>query len=172
VAVAGCSTSSSNQSTADDAAETAPDVESDVSADTSESVVCTSGSVHMVIASNFDQSCTVNAECAAVGEGNACDPCTANCYNAAINFREVPRYLASFPKTPADAQSGIACTCPAELFSCCRDGMCHADLQCQITLAEAGVAGGAGIDAAADGGGAEAGADAASDGGPADAGSE
>jgi hypothetical protein len=112
---------------------------------------CTTSSVEPVQASDFDQSCTVNAECATVGVGNACDPCTALCNNAAINFRAVPEYLARFPKTPAGSPSGASCTCPASFFACCRNGGCYEDLQCQIDLAEAGAAAGTQEAAAGDG---------------------
>lgn len=130
---------------------------------------CTTSNVQPVQASDFDQSCTVNAECAAVGEGNACDPCTAGCYNAAINFRAFPEYRARFPMT--DSPSGAACSCPVSFFPCCRSGSCYADLQCQIDLAEAGALPDTG-DAAADDGAPDVGVDAAVEGGPADSGSE
>ena len=168
----GCSSSSpaaeGADATADDASGTMPDVF------VAPPAPCTTSNVQPVQASDFDQSCTVNAECAAVGEGNACDPCTAGCYNAAINFRAVPQYLARFPMTPAGAPSGATCSCPASFFACCRNGACHADLQCQIDLAEAGAAAGTG-DAAADDDASDEGIDAAPDasalveGGPADA---
>ena len=106
-----------------------------------------------------------------MGAGNACDPSTAGCYNAAINYRAVPQYLVRFPKTPAGPPSGATCGCPASFFACCRNGVCHADLQCQIDLAEVGAAPDTG-DAAADDGASDVGVDAAVEGGPADAGGE
>jgi hypothetical protein len=169
-AAAGCS-SSSDQNAADGAAEMPADAPTDVSPEASGAAACTDGGVRLIPASDYDQSCTVNSECAAVGVGNACDPCTAACYNAAINYREVPRYLAAFAKAPSGS-SALTCSCPAAFFSCCRDGMCHADLQCQNALAEAGVATQTGIDAATDGGESDASIDASADGSPADAGVE
>lgn len=169
-AATGCS-SSSDQNTADGAAEMPVDAPTDVSPEASGAAACTDGGVRLIPASNYDQSCTVNAECAAVGVGNACDPCTAACDNAAINYRDVPTYLAAFAKAPSGSSSAT-CNCPATFFTCCRDGMCHADLQCEIALAEAGVATQNGIDAATDGGESDASIDAATDGGPADAGAE
>ena len=166
----GCSNSSPAatedvDATADGATEPTPDVY------VAPPAPCTTSNVQPVQASDFDQSCTVNAECAAVGEGNACDPCTAGCYNAAINFRAVPAYRARFPATPADSPSGAACSCPVSFFSCCRNGSCHADLQCQIDLAEAGAVPETG-DAAADDGAPDVGVDGAVEGGPADSGGE
>jgi hypothetical protein len=170
----GCSSSSpaaeGADATADEASGTMPDVY------VAQPAPCTTSNDQPVQASDFDQSCTVNAECAAVGEGNACDPCTAGCYNAAINFQAVPQYLARFPKMPAGSPSTM-CSCPPSFFACCRNGACHADLQCQIDLAEAGAAAGTG-DAAADDGASDGGIDAAPDvsalveGGPVDAGGD
>jgi hypothetical protein len=169
-AATGCS-NSSDQNAADGAAEMPVDAPTDVPPEASGAAACTDGSVRLIPASDYDQSCTVNAECAAVGVGNACDPCTAACYNTAINYREVPRYLAAFAKAPSGSSS-VTCGCPATVFSCCRDGMCHADLQCQNALAEAGVTTQTGTDAATDAGASDASIDAAADGSPADAGAE
>jgi hypothetical protein len=167
-AATGCS-SSSDQNAADGAAEMPADAPADVSPEASAAPACTDGGLRLIPASNYDQSCTVNAECAAVGVGNACDPCTAACYNAAINYRAVPTYLAAFAKPPSGLLSAT-CSCPPAFFSCCRDGMCHADLECQNALAEAGVA--TQTDAATDGGESDANVDAAPEGGPADASAE
>ena len=109
-----------------------------------------------------------------MGEGNACDPCTANCYNAAINFRAVPQYLAYVARTPAGSQGAATCNCPATFPPCCRGGACYADLECQESLepadAAADAATDAGVDAATEGGPSDAAPDAAPDGGPSDAG--
>ena len=45
-----------------------------------------------VLASSFDQYCTRDDECAAVFEGNACEPC--RCANAAIRRDALPKYRA------------------------------------------------------------------------------
>src|SRR5580698_6507147 len=98
-AATGCS-NSSDQNDADGAAELPVDAPTEVSPEASGAAACTDGSVRLIPASDYDQSCTVNAECAAVGVGNACDPCTDVCLTAAINFLALPQYRSHFPKTP------------------------------------------------------------------------
>jgi hypothetical protein len=166
----GCSDTSEGGAAADDAAAApTPDVQRITAPEAAGPIVCTDANLQLILASNYNQSCTVNAECAAVGEGNACSPCTANCYNAAINFQAVPQYLSDVARTPAGSQTAATCNCPATFPPCCRGGVCYADLACQESL-ESDAATDAGIDGAAEGGASDASADAAPDGGPSDAG--
>lgn len=44
----------------------------------------------LVLATSFEQFCTRDDECAAVYEGNACEPC--RCTNAAIRRDALPKY--------------------------------------------------------------------------------
>jgi len=117
-----------------------------------QTTTCTDANVQLIQASNYDQSCTTNSDCIAVGEGNACYVCEIECTSAAINKSAESQYKADVAKTPA-AEGGALCGCPAEFGPCCRGGTCHADLQCQNPLPVADAAADTGADAATDGGG-------------------
>ena len=118
---------------------------------------CTDGEVQTVQASNYDQSCTLDSDCVAVGEGTACYPCALECTNAAINTAAHAQYLADVARTFAAAPGGCPGVCPDARRGCCRGGLCHADSLCPGRFAPE--------DAGAD----DAGVDVAPDGGPADA---
>ena len=121
----GCTTSSNPR--AEDAAAPGDTTPVDTDAATS----CTDANIQLIVASNYDQSCTTAADCIAVGEGNACYPCVIACPTAAINAGAKAKYLSDVAKTPAADQAGAFCGCPAAFNPCCRGGTCHADLQCQ-----------------------------------------
>jgi hypothetical protein len=112
--------------------------------------------------SSYDQSCTTDSDCLAVGFGDACLVCEIGCVaNAAISKSAEAQYRSDVAKTPAN---GVDCGCPEELPGgpCCIGGMCQFGSQCLAA------------DAAADTGATDAAegdaADAAADGGPLDAG--
>ncbi len=125
---------------------------------TDESLCCVNGACQLdncpvptpsctadIQAANYDQSCSVDSDCVAVGEGSACSPCALACPNAAINVAGHAQYLLDVAMTPAGA-SGCTVSCAvAELGPCCRNGACHSDTQCS------------GVDAAADTGASDAG---------------
>ncbi len=107
---------------------------------------CTDANSQLIQASSYDQSCKVDSDCVAVGEGNACYACQIACPNAAINASAKARYLADIPKTAA---TGQFCGCPAAFNPCCRAGICHADLQCQSPGPDMDAAADTGADACA-----------------------
>jgi hypothetical protein len=114
---------------------------------------CTDANTQTIQASNYDQSCSADSDCVAVGEGNACFECALVCANAAINVAAHAQYLADVAKTFAGSKIGGGCAvnCPANFGGCCRAGTCHADFQC-ATPADAGTdaAADASLDAPAD----------------------
>ncbi len=92
---------------------------------------CTDANTQTIQASNYEQSCSTDSDCVAVGEGNACFPCALVCPNAAINVAAHAQYLADVAKTFAGSNSGTCVlSCPANFGGCCRAGKCHADIQC------------------------------------------
>jgi hypothetical protein len=120
--------------------------------------VCTDANVQLIQAANYDQSCTTDSDCIAVGLGNACFGCEIGCPNAAISRSSQAQYRSDVADSPAN---GADCGCP--IFPsgpCCVGGLCEVGSQC-------GNASPAG-DAAADTG-ADAGTDGATEGGPTDA---
>jgi hypothetical protein len=111
--------------------------------------------------SSYDQSCTADSDCVAVGFGNACLVCEIGCVaNAAISKSAEAQYRSDVAKTPAN---GVDCGCPEELPGgpCCIGGMCQFGSRCLATDAAADT----GADAAA----VDAAIDAATDGGSRDA---
>jgi hypothetical protein len=94
---------------------------------------CTDANVQIIQASNYDQTCKTDADCMAVGEGNACYACVIECTSATINVNAHSRYLADVAKTPAGRYAGsTGCHCPEPggFGPCCIAGACHYDMQC------------------------------------------
>jgi hypothetical protein len=125
---------------------------------------CTDANVQLIQASNYQQSCTVDTDCVAVGEGNFCNPGSTNCSNAAISKSDYAQYQADVAKT-----NGASCyapgNCGGESGPCCIGGKCQMNAACFNAVPAGDAAADTGADAAA----ADAGADAAMDGGTADA---
>ena len=96
---------------------------------------CTDANVQLIVASSYGQTCSVDTDCVAVAEGNACYPCVVICRTGgAINRTALSSYESDISKTiGAGEASGTAtrCGCPAGFFPCCRGGICHADPQCE-----------------------------------------
>ncbi|MGO9838206.1 MAG: hypothetical protein ACLP1X_28840 [Polyangiaceae bacterium] len=81
----------------------------------------------VVLASDYDQSCTVDTDCTLVGEvpscpAEACDGCTL----WAINKGAITHYMTAFSQAFASVPSGTGCGCIAEDGPCCRGGQCTA----------------------------------------------
>jgi len=97
--------------------------------------------------SSYDQSCTVDTECALVVTA---DFCLAGCEcvgGATINVSAVAQYIAAVANTPlgSGALGNSACPCPSVPAPCCRDGVCTLSGECaqpQDTLAACASAGG------------------------------
>ena len=110
------------------------------SCSTHELTVCTDSNVELIQASNYDQTCSVDTDCVAIAEGDACYPCVVICRTGgAINRSALSSYESDISKTiGAGETSGVGCGCPAGFFPCCRGGTCHADPQCEAPSADAG----------------------------------
>jgi hypothetical protein len=76
-------------------------------------------------ASDYDRSCTKDADCVAVGEGNACTvPCGVKCVSTAINGGALAAYQADYDKTPLASCPELLCGCPAQGVPQCTQGTC------------------------------------------------
>jgi hypothetical protein len=92
---------------------------------------CGDNGVLNVLAADFDQRCESDADCVAIGEGNACFPCAMSCTNAAINKADEANYQTAVAKAPPHTGINITCgSCPRQPMSCCIQGRCHADSNC------------------------------------------
>ena len=76
-------------------------------------------------ASDYDRSCTEDMDCAAVGEGNACEtPCEVACPNTAIRNSAMDKYNQDYDNTPASMCGPSFCGCPALGNPRCVNGTC------------------------------------------------
>jgi hypothetical protein len=94
---------------------------------------CTDANVELIQASNYDQSCTVDADCVSIAVGDACYPCVVICQSGgAINRSALSAYQSDISKTiGAGETSGVQCGCPGEFVPCCRGSICHVDDACE-----------------------------------------
>jgi hypothetical protein len=90
---------------------------------------CVGASMKLIQASDYEQSCKVDSDCVAVGEGSACSPCALDCPNAAISKSAYAKYQADFSKTPA-ASCFAPSSCGLESSPCCIGGTCQMGGQC------------------------------------------
>ena len=67
------------------------------------SICAPDGSLPLIEASNYDQSCTTDSDCIAIAEGDVCTPCGIGCTNAAINVAAHARYKADVASANAVA---------------------------------------------------------------------
>lgn len=86
---------------------------------------CADGSERPILASNYDQSCTTDTDCMAIGEGNACS-LVGPCPSAAINKGAYSQYQSDIAQTPCYGLSG----CPSGSGPCCRHGTCGLNAAC------------------------------------------
>ncbi len=86
---------------------------------------CADGSERPILASNYDQSCTTDTDCMAIGEGNACS-LVGPCPSAAINKGAYSQYQSDVAQTPCYGLSG----CPSGSGPCCRHGTCGLNAAC------------------------------------------
>lgn len=78
----------------------------------------------IVVASQYDQCCTVDSDCVAVGEVASCQGVCVNCPAGAINKGAEARYNAAFERA-IPLGSGGTCPCPQESGAVCRNGRCQ-----------------------------------------------
>ena len=84
----------------------------------------------IVLASDYDQSCVMDTDCASVGQVPEC-PVTdcLICIPGAINKSELARYMTALSKAGMSEPPGgpTICNCPCETgFAICRGGKCQA----------------------------------------------
>src|SRR6266404_2735538 len=83
-----------------------------------------SASCTVVLASDYDQSCLVAADCLSVGQVPKCPvtDCSA-CYLVAINKSEMARYMTALSQAVVGESPGLVCNCPCQSgFALCRAG--------------------------------------------------
>jgi hypothetical protein len=85
---------------------------------------CTLANAQPIQAANYDQACSKDSDCVAVGEGNACLAGELDCFRAAINSGAYAQYKADVAKTNA-AVCSAGSFCPNVGPLCCRNGMCQ-----------------------------------------------
>jgi hypothetical protein len=80
---------------------------------------------HRIAVSSYNQACTRDSDCVAIGVGDPCRRCDVLCPgNAAINIASYAQYRADLAASPAGAD-GATCSCvPATLTVCCNQGTC------------------------------------------------
>lgn len=80
----------------------------------------------MVLTSNYDQSCAVDADCTLVWSGNFC-VADCKCMDAPISVAALARFDTDVAATPFGAgEIGYTvCDCPTQLGPCCRQGTCQ-----------------------------------------------
>jgi hypothetical protein len=71
---------------------------------------------------DYDQSCTNDSDCVAVGSGSSCLVCELACPNATINRSDEARYRKELARL---VPAGTFCGCPARDGTCCIGGSCH-----------------------------------------------
>jgi hypothetical protein len=85
----------------------------------------------IVLASDYDQSCATDDDCALVGQVSACPPTECSfCPMWSINTSALARYQADIADDRASVPPGQQCGCPAEGFPCCRGGRCQQNGGC------------------------------------------
>jgi hypothetical protein len=79
-----------------------------------------------VLASAYDQSCTQDSDCVAVGEVPSCPASAcAFCNAQGINQNALTAYSAAFARAVATVDGGGTCGCPCESGAICRSGKCQ-----------------------------------------------
>lgn len=97
---------------------------------------CTDASAQIILASNYDQSCTTDTDCVGVAEGNFCYPGATNCGTATINKSANAQYQADVAKTRA-ASCYAPGNCGGNFGPCCVSGMCQVGSQCSNLAGDA-----------------------------------
>ena len=80
-----------------------------------------------MLASSYDQSCTVDTDCTGVTSGDYCGGLCTLCLAAAINTAALGEFNADIAETPVGSGEAAPCPCPRATVACCRNGACTAD---------------------------------------------
>jgi hypothetical protein len=83
-------------------------------------LTCADGGQRPIVGSNYDQTCTTDADCVAIAQGNACSV-LSDC-TAAINNRSLARYMTDTAGTPCYGDG--ATDCMSTQYACCQAGIC------------------------------------------------
>jgi hypothetical protein len=81
-----------------------------------------------VLASDYDQSCTVDSDCVAVGEEPQCPASGCECPSAAVNKGVATQYQAALSRASTIRLPVSGCSCACESAALCRGGKCQASL--------------------------------------------
>jgi hypothetical protein len=85
----------------------------------------------VVLASDYDQSCATDDDCAMVGQVSACPVTECSlCRLWSINTGVLARYQANIAADMASVPPGQQCVCPREGLPCCRGGRCQQNGGC------------------------------------------
>jgi hypothetical protein len=86
----------------------------------------TDASCSLVVAPNYNQACTDDTDCVAVGQVSTCPAVASDgCPSAAINRNDLTQYMNAFSSAIASAPSTSGGSCPAETAPCCLRGQCN-----------------------------------------------
>lgn len=92
-------------------------------------------------AADYDRSCSKDADCVEVGEGNACEaPCVVACATTAINVSAMAAYEADYARNPIKSCGDIFCGCPCIGAPRCVRGTCELS-SCGAMLRDAAIDG-------------------------------
>jgi hypothetical protein len=80
-----------------------------------------------ISASNYDQACNVDSDCAEVSSGDYCSATICRCGGSVVNVGALAQFNADVSKTPlgSGALMGATCGCAVPGGPCCRQGMCQ-----------------------------------------------
>jgi hypothetical protein len=79
----------------------------------------------LISASNYDQTCTADSDCAVVTSGDYCSTICL-CGGSVINARALPQFNEDVSETPVGTHGVVTgdCACIPPQLPCCRQGMC------------------------------------------------
>jgi len=81
-----------------------------------------------VLASDYDQSCTVDSDCVAVGEEPQCPTSGCECPSAAVNKGVATQYQAALSRASTIRVPSSGCSCACLSAALCRGGGCQVSL--------------------------------------------
>jgi hypothetical protein len=81
--------------------------------------------VPQILVSTYNQQCTTDSDCVAIGTGDPCRPCDVMCgANAAINKTSLSQYTSDVAAAIAAADAGSCSCAPVTATVCCNAGTC------------------------------------------------
>jgi hypothetical protein len=106
------------------------EVSSGASADASLDSSADGSACTLILPSDYDQSCTLDSDCIAVGEVATCPPdaCSNQCLVGLVSANVAAEYTAAIARATADIPPLVApefCNCELVLIPVCRNGKCE-----------------------------------------------